>query len=61
MMTINAVRRMFMWLVGHRHSYVENYYDLRADVLGGPRTFHGIRWICTDAKCAKVIDGGSQP
>lgn len=41
----------------HAHDWKEEYYDLRADEPGGPKTWHGIRWRC---QCGAVMDGGSQ-
>ena len=38
----------------HKHHDVEFFFDLRADVLGGPRTYHGIGWTC---RCGRVEYG----
>lgn len=31
----------------HRHRYAEFFYDIRADVPNGPRSYHGIGWACS--------------
>lgn len=38
----------------HRHRWVEFFFDLRAEVAGGPRSYHGIGWVCA---CGKVEYG----
>lgn len=41
----------------HRNYTIEFYYDLRADTWGGPRTFHGVGWVCA---CGRAVDGGTR-
>lgn len=51
-----AVKRAMAVVVDHhfwhRHSYVEFYYDIRSDELGGPRYYHEIAWAC---RCGRVL------
>jgi hypothetical protein len=44
---------------GHRHFDVGFVYDLRADRVGGPRTYHAAGWACACGRVEYADDGAA--